>query len=340
MKLLNYKKNMKKIDNLQHKFILVQIYTGFGNKIFDTIVALYLKINFKYYIYYVDTVTAHIKLTDPKIKDIFPKLVNEFNFISDEEGDYIQHFLNYKLFNPYNAKSLDKLKYFFTKNQIILTTNALYHLVFDMYNTFDSKTKSLFDINCNLLLSDIFSYAKTDYAIIHIRYGDKLNLAIDKSNNMNKKSVSFITFPIYTPEYYYKQILEIKKLNLPIVILTDSIDVVKKFILNKYNIENDPDIFIPNIDFLNSFYLMLYSSYTVMSHSTFSYSAYLLSLDNNKKKQTFIFCYTKEFINNGETADLFISNDWKLIDNKKFILNFDQKLAIDMNNYNRKILKK
>ncbi len=31
----NYEKSMKKIQNLQKKFILIQLYSGFGNKIFD-----------------------------------------------------------------------------------------------------------------------------------------------------------------------------------------------------------------------------------------------------------------------------------------------------------------
>jgi hypothetical protein len=335
----NYKESMKKINNLENKFILIQLYAGFGNKIFDIIIGLYLKINFGYNIYYVDTTSAHIKSTDPKIKDIFQKLSNEFIFISDEEGDYIQHVLKYKLFNPKNINNLQQLNNHFTINQIKLRTTALYHLVFDMYNTFDSSIKNLFDINQNLILDDILSYTKTNYAIIHIRYGDKLNLAIDKDNLIYKdnfdfnKGFNFISFPIYTPDYYYKQILQIKKLKLPIIILTDSVDIVKYFIINKYNLENDPDIFIPNINFINSFYLMLYSNFTVMSHSTFSYSSYLLSKNLNKKEKTYIFCYTKEFLTKYKPIDLIISNNWKLIDDKKYILNFNQKLVNEMNKY-------
>ena len=337
----NYKESMKKINNLENKFILIQLYAGFGNKIFDIIIGLYLKINLGYNIYYVDTTSTHIKSTDPKIKDIFKKLSNQFIFISDEEGDYIQYILNYKLFNPKNINNLQQLNNHFTINKIKLRTSALYHLVFNMYNTFDSNIKNLFDINQNLILDDILSYTKTNYAIIHIRYGDKLNLAINKNNliknnnNINStKDFSFMTFPIYTPEYYYNQILQIKKLKLPIIILTDSRKIVKHFIINKYNLENDPDIFIPDINFINSFYLMMYGNYIIMSHSTFSYSSYLLSTNLNKKEQIYLFCYTDEFLTKYKVVDLIISNDWKLINNKKFILNFDQKLTIEMNNYN------
>jgi hypothetical protein len=336
----NYKTSMKKINNLENKFILIQLYAGFGNKIFDVIIGLYLKINLGYTIYYVDTVTSHIKSSDPKIKDIFQKISNEFIFISDEEGDYIQYILNYKLYNPQNINNLKELKNYFAQNKLKLRTTALYHLVFDMYKTFDSETKKIFDINQNLILDDILSYSKTNYAIIHIRYGDKLNLAIDKDNLINKNNINiskgftFITFPIYTPKYYYDQILQIKKLKIPIVILTDSIKVVKHFIINKYNLDNDPDIFIPDINFINSFYLMLYSNFIIMSHSTFSYSAYLLSTNIKEKEHIYVYCYTNVFLKKYKTADLIISNDWKLIDNKKYILNFDQELVNQMNKYN------
>jgi len=335
---INYEKSMIKINNLENKFISIQNYAGFGNKIFDIIIGLYLKINFNYSIYYVDTMSPHIKSSDPKIKDIFQKISDQFIFISNEEGDYIKYFLKYKLFNPSNVNNIKQLNNYFTENKIRLRTTALYHLVFDMYNTFDSKTKKMFDINQNLILDDILTYSKSNYAIIHIRYGDKLNLAIDKDNLINKnininKGFTFITFPIYTPKYYYDQILQIKKLKIPIIILTDSINVVKHFIINKYNLENDPDIFLPDINFINSFYLMLYSNYTIMSHSTFSYSAYLLSTNIKEKKQIYIFCYTNEFFKKYKTADLIISNDWKLINNKKYILNFDQNLILKMNNY-------
>ena len=333
-----YEISMKKIDKLENKFILIQQYTGFGNKIFDIIIGLYLKINFGYSIYYVDSFSSHSKSTDPKIKDIFKKLSDEFILISDKEGDYIQFILKYTLYNPKNVKNLKELKNHFTNNRIKLRPTVLYHLVFDMYKTFNVKIKKIFEINSNLILDNILSYSKTNYAIIHIRYGDKLNMAIDKYNLINKntfnitKDFTFITFPIYTPEYYYNQILQIKKLKIPIIILTDSIEVVKYFIINKYNLKNDPYIFIPNIDFINSFYLMLHSNYIIMSHSTFSYSAYLLS--NKKNKQTHIFCYANKFFTKYKTADLIISKSWKLIDNKKYILNFDQELVNKMNKYN------
>jgi len=214
-----------------------------------------------------------------------------------------------------------------------LRTTAIYNLVFDMFNSFDKKTKEIFDINTNLINPNIKSYAGTNYATIHIRYGDKLKLAIKKDLNDKK----FITFPIYTPEYYYEQIKIIKKLELPIVILTDSFNTIKHFLLEKYNLDSDPDIFMPDIPFIDSFYLLLYSSYVVMSHSTFSYSAYLLSKDKFiNKPRIYTFCTTNEFFTIYKPADLFISNDWKIYKDKNFILNFNQDLIKKMYQFNEK----
>ncbi len=324
---LEYEKSMVKIDNLDNKFVLIQLYAGFGNKIFDCIIGMYLKINFGYTIYYVDTISSHTKKNDPSIYEVFEKLKKEFKFITDNEGDYIKYFLDYKLFNPQIQKLSQLNNYFSNNNQIRLRTTSIYNLVFDMYNSFDKKTKEIFEINTNLISPEIKSYAKTTYATIHIRYGDKLKLAIKK----NYDDKNFITFPIYTPEYYYEQIKIIKKLNLPIVILTDSFDIIKHFLLEKYKLDSDPDIFMPNIPFIDSFYLLLYSSYIVMSHSTFSYSAYLLSKDNFKNKpRVYTFCTVNEFFTIYKPADLYIQKEWKVYNDKKYILNFNQDLVKKM----------
>ena len=329
-----YIKNMKKINNLKKKFILIQSYHGFGNLLFDCIIGIYLKYNFNYEIYYVNTISAHTKKGDPFITEVFTKLNNEFIIITNEEGDYINYILNYQ-FLYIKSNSLKNLQNYFTKDKdedkIILKPHTIYNLVFDIYDTFTPKMKQIFTVNEKLIDKQILSYSKTTYATIHIRYGDKLKLGIKGNNN------NFITFPIYTPEYYYEQIKLIKKLKIPIVILTDSYQVVKHFILEKYNLTSDPDIFIPNIQFIDSFYLLLYSSYVVMSHSTFSYGAYLLSKDNFKnKKRVYTFCTTKEFFTIYNPADLFISKEWTIYENKNYILNFNQEKIKEMYEYNEK----
>ena len=306
-----YQKNMLKIDNLKKKFILIQIYAGFGNKIFDCIVAMYLKLYFCYHIYYVDTQGIHTKSTDNSIAEIFPKIVDEFEIINDNQADYIKYYLNYSYFYK-NIDSIDNFKDYFIIDKINLGTTSLYKFVYDMFDSFDDKTKKIFVINEKLIKKDIISYSNTNYATIHIRYGDKLSLGLKKSNDSSNK---FISFPIFTPEYYYEQIKILKKKNLPIAILTDSPNVIKHFLLEKYKINNVHDIFLPNLSFLDSFYLMVKSNYNVLSHSTFSYSAYILGKYNynynynNKKDKVYTFCTSEEFKYKYYPFDLFISDD-------------------------------
>lgn len=196
-----------------------------------------------------------------------------------------------------------------------------------MYNKLSNKYKNYLKININLIDKNIISYSKTKYATIHIRYGDKIKLSIE---NQNK-----IIYPLYTPQYYYNQIIKIKKLNLPIIILTDSINIVNKFIIKYYNLENDKDIFIPDINFLNSFYILKNSSYTVLSHSTFSYAAFLLQNDHLNK--TYIFCLTNKYYSlKFKLLDFLISNKWVIIDNDKYILNYNKKLLKKMSLYLKK----
>lgn len=322
---------MKKISELKNKFILIEItYSGFGNKIFDSIIGIYIKYKFGYSIYYVDRISTHNKPNEPQMLDIFINLKNEFIIISEEEGAYINHILNYEKL-CLKVNNLNELLNKFVNDMIILKSTNIYNLVFDMYHSFNNKLRDIFIINQNLIDNNILSYSKTKYATIHIRYGDKLKFGIN-----NNKTLSFILFPIYTPEFYYKQILKIKILKLPIIILSDSINVVKHFILEKYNLINDPDIFILDISYINSFYLLLFSSYSVMSHSTFSYSAYLLSKHISLNKKVYIFCLTNEFYNKYKVLDLFTSPEWTFIYNKKYILNFNQKLITKMYYYNKK----
>lgn len=328
-----YEETMVKVNNLKKKFILMYTYTGFGNKLFDCIIGIYLKKNFDYEIYYVDSYGPHAKPGDYLISQIFPKITNELIVIDIYKGDYIRYYLDYALSNL-EVKSLSKLKSVLVKDQMRLRMSPLYSFVFEMYDTFDNKTKSIFRVNEKLIDKNILSYANTKYATIHIRYGDKLYYSIKK----RETDKNFINYPIYTPEYYYEQIKIIKKLKLPIIILTDSPKLVKHFILEKYKLNNDSNIFMPDIQFLDSFFLICKSIYSVLSNSTFSYGAYLLSKDDVKNK-TNVFCTIKEFGTVYKPYDLLMSDDWIIYDNKKYILNFNQPLLKEMIEYQEKSIK-
>ena len=57
----------------------------FGNKIFDSIIGIYIKYKFGYSIYYIDKLSSHNKSNEPNMLDIFINLKNEFIIISEEE---------------------------------------------------------------------------------------------------------------------------------------------------------------------------------------------------------------------------------------------------------------
>ena len=312
---MKYKNTMVKIKNLKKKFILIQQYTGLGNKIFDCIIGIYLKYNYDYNIYYVNTITKHTKENDPDITEIFQGLKNEFILISDNEGDYIKFLLNNnkKKFN--NNISLSNLHQELNKDQLFIYPPTLYYMVNKMYNSFNDTMKSIFIINKNLIDPEIIKLSDKTYAVIHIRYGDKLSysLKLDEPNNFNKNPV----YIIYTPKFYYNQIKEIKKLNIPIIILSDSNEIVKHFILEKYNLINDPIISLINTSTINSFWLLYNSSYLTLNESTFSCSARLLS-DNIINKKIY-------------RPPIF--NELSIRKKKKYVLNFNQKKIKKMLKY-------
>ena len=63
---------------------------------------------------------------------------------------------------------------------------------------------------------------------------------------------------------------------------------------------------------------------------------YLLSKHISLNKKEYIFCLINEFYNKYKVYDLYISPEWKLIYNKKYILNFNKKLITEMYYYNIK----
>ena len=316
-----YIKKAKKVENIKDPFILIQEYSGFGNKVFNIIIGIYLKYKYKYYIYFVDTKSKHTKKDDPEITTIFPRLKNEFIFIDDNEGDYLGHILDtYRLEVPFqNVRELGDLDKYFTNYRISLHATHLYNLVFDMYYSFDEHQKKIFKINRLLIDPDVLSFIKqTNYAAVHIRYGDKLKQSFPKKNEKYN-----LTFVLYTPKYYYNNI---KKINMPVIILTDSPKLVDEFIIKRYNVTNAKII---DTNFLNSFYLLLYSNICILSHSTFSYCAYLMS----QRQKEYVYCGLPDMLKKYGTVDCLVGQNWKIINTEKCILNFDLPLLRKMYEY-------
>ena len=76
-----------------------------------------------------------------------------------------------------------------------------YKYLFRIYNELPKDFKECFKINENIIDKNIKKKVNDkDFCAIHIRYGDKLKLSIDKEKNIQFK------FLIYTPKYYIKMI--------------------------------------------------------------------------------------------------------------------------------------
>jgi len=205
---------------------------------------------------------------------------------------------------------------------LILNTFPFYKIIFNIFDNLLDKYKKIFIINNKLLDNNIIKMAKLNYAVIHIRYGDKLKHALVEKNFM---------VGLYTPEYYYNQILEIQKQKIPIFILTDSNILVKKFILDKYLLNDNKMINILDISLIDSFYLMIHSSYLVLSFSTLSYSSILLAFDKKNRKNILCIPSSKKQLNT--IMDIPNTNKIDRIVNSKYLLNNNNKLHLEMLDY-------
>lgn len=301
--------------------IYILNYVGLGNKIYDIIIGLYLKQLYNCNIYFRDNKSWLTKKNDNNIDIIFINLKKYINIIKEKKKFKRYPDNKYKQINYLNEFT----KYFennvFDTN-LILNTFPFYKIIFNIFDNLLYKYKKIFIINNKLLDNNIIKMAKLNYAVIHIRYGDKLKHALVEKNFM---------VGLYTPEYYYNQILEIQKQKIPIFILTDSNILVKKFLLDKYLLNDNKMINILEISLIDSFYLMIHSSYLVLSFSTLSYSSILLAFDKKYRKNILCIPSSKKQLNT--IMDIPNTNKIDRIVNSKYLLNNNNKLHLEMLDY-------
>lgn len=137
------------------KNILIYSTTGLGNKIFDAIIGLYLKQTYGWNIVYSLTEDPH-DLSADDISIIFPKLANKFEFVNREEGKklYADVYKNLELSPNVNLNDIEK---YFNGDNLRLKTFSLYDKIFELFEIID---QTLFDINTNLIDSDLIDLTK------------------------------------------------------------------------------------------------------------------------------------------------------------------------------------
>ena len=281
------------------------------------------------------TKTPHNTNEDIKFDKIFPKSSIKINYIY---LDYIYSdktilleqkklFKKYPFFNIKNLKNIP--------NYNILPENSYFDssfkFTYDVYKTFNNEDKKIFIMDDTLILDKkIKVLSNSKYAIIHIRYGDKLDIAYRDINKISRDQ-----FLIYTPQFYIDMInnILIMDKNINIYIITDSTNIVNHFIINK-NFNNMKNIILLNTNWLNSFYLFYKASYIVLSCSTFSMSgAYF-----NPNSKCYIVLYRDNDTYKAReeyalSPNMIVFKDKKY---RKYILNYNKNLLFEIYNYHIK----
>lgn len=305
-------------------FIFMDHDAGFGNTIFDLILAYSLHQKYKKDIYYVEYYQQkHENHKMESLQDLFPELAKRIHFITQDESNLLK--MNYPIvqIRKKQIQHINKIQYLLQKKPIQLFPYQYYSSVYSLFFSFSKDEQQYFLWDTSSQEEKYKDLLQEDFVGVHIRYGDKLYYGIQEKKKKTKKKHGFMSFPIYTPEYYHEQIMNIlkKKKDQKIYIFTDSPLIVQKFIYERYHYESFPNIQIMNTSYLDTFFLLLYSRYFIMSHSTFSYAIFLLK---RNPQQECIFCTMHQLKEKYNSADCFFHPSWNFIFNKNYILNLQQ----------------
>lgn len=290
---------------------------GFGNNVFDLISAIYLKNKYQIPIYFAIDRSKDGTNKDPFFDYIFYQSQKRIEYISLKE--YIDLKKKLSIVKIYLDTLDDLPKKIINNVQFV----GLYNFAYIMYSSFNSEDKKLLEINSNLIYPLIYQKYiinfKKNYACIHIRYGDKLCFALDEFKQT--KYAKYI-MPIYTPQYYIDQINELLQQDLEeILVMTDSPEIVNKYIMDHF--KDNPRIVLFDQNYVNIFYLMTYARYLVLSYSTFSFAAgYFNETATCYLLKNYTAYFKKRPIFSADT----ISPSWIIVDNKNYLLNFEQDL--------------
>ena len=356
---INFKPYIKHDTNTNVKHIYIKNNTGFGNKIYDLIFAVYLynlynnnlvdniyKTPYKCSINYVIIKSKHENINDPTIDTIFINAKSKINFINERQYQTINKNKNNNINKIYNDNPKLQNLNSFPKYEELSLYNKIdnnFKLVYEMYKTFSQKDKDIFlNMNKNILTDEnkLNNIVSQNYSLVHIRYGDKLqylnnyfdNPDINISELIDTKSEKLYNldlFLLYTPDYYIHKINELLKNtneNMNIYIITDSVNIVKQFIMSQSNFNNNSRIILlDKMTWWDSFYLFYYASHIILSSSTFCFAGSYFN--KNKAKCELVLYHHDESKPNIAPEEYAISPNWKIIKEKKYILNYNPKIA-------------
>ncbi|XWV25581.1 putative ORFan [Tupanvirus deep ocean] len=294
---------------------------GFGNKVFDLISAIYLGNKYKTNVFFVTDIPSHDKKEKLFFGNVFYKSYSKVKYMNMEEYNNLENSIQI------NNVWIDDLSKLPSKISANIRFSGLYRFAYVMFSSFSDKDKEFFEINPKLLNKELHNkYIKNiagNYACVHIRYGDKLCYGLEE---FKQTKYTPYTIPIYTPQFYIDQINELLKQDIEeILIISDSVDIVNKHIMDK--LHNNPKIILMDSRYVDSFYLLTKAKYIILSHSTFSFSAaYLNSSAVCYLLKKYMVNIDKDYI----YVDDAISPNWIIIDNKEYLLNFNQKLLKEL----------
>lgn len=292
--------------------IIMKFSAGFGNKVFNAILGLYLLHTLGGKLYGYIKVGYHDDHDKYAIYEVFKNLTQYYTFITHEEKDqYLK--LKTKDIHCKNIKSLKDLE---SDNEYevinVVSASKCYRFIYDMYNALPDSMKNVFVVDQSILSTKVKHIVETEkYICVHVRYGDKLKISLFDKHQQFK-------FLIYTPKFYKKIIKKFLSRDYKVYVVTDDKVIVKKFIID--------DIASPNVEVLNTpswddYHLLSNSNYNILSISTFSISA---SLINKKLKGAFIVSRPNDIkshaIPEEELIDKFL---WTKIMDKSYILNYN-----------------
>lgn len=335
-------KSIKYLNSLSKKLKNKQIYIkndeGFGHKVLDMIFALYLYNLYegKCDVNYILIRSIYETERDPTLNKIFPRVNKKINFITERQYENIN--INplikiYKINNNDNAmKKLENFPKYSELHHYTKFDNNL-TIVYQMYKTFLNEDKAIFTninpiyikyndskLKTSQKLMELFNNKKLEYAVVHIRYGNKLYYL-----RKDIKTSRFNYYLLYTPQYYIDMIYMLLKKNIKIVIVTDSEVVVRNFILNKPIFNKNKNIILLNTHWINSFYLLCHAKYIVMSYSALSISASYIN------ENAICYLVNQDAKDRNEISEHYeISPNCIVNKEKKYILNYNKNLVYKM----------